>query len=309
MERNSWTKDEIEFIKNKYTIMSDLEISKYLKNHSEISVATKRKRLGLKRQKLKHSFDDVVNAFSKTDYKLLSKPEDFKDTATNSLKYICPHHRNKGIQTISLNHLEHGRGCYWCGRNITEAARRVGLSDESIAEDIRMCKKRNLKYVESVRIDGLIYIGFVCDKHKKVGIQYTRRGNMKRSEVEGCKYCLDKKKFKFSKGEKRIENYLKLHNINYVPQYSFNDCRDILTLPFDFYLIDKNIICEYDGQHHYMPVNFNGKSDEEAKEHFLYVQRHDKIKNEYCEKHNIKIIRIPYWDYKNIEKILDKEIA
>ena len=29
-----------------------------------------------------------------------------------------------------------------------------------------------------------------------------------------------------------------------------------------------------------------------------------KIKNEYCEKHNINILRIPYWEKQNIESII-----
>ena len=37
-------------------------------------------------------------------------------------------------------------------------------------------------------------------------------------------------------------------------------------------------------------------------------QRRDNIKNKYCEENNIKMIRIPYWDYKNIEEILTKQI-
>jgi len=34
-------------------------------------------------------------------------------------------------------------------------------------------------------------------------------------------------------------------------------------------------------------------------------QRYDEIKNNYCSNHNIEILRIPYWNYENIEKILD----
>ena len=27
--------------------------------------------------------------------------------------------------------------------------------------------------------------------------------------------------------------------------------------------------------------------------------KHDKIKNDYCQKYNIPLLRIPYWDIKN----------
>lgn len=32
------------------------------------------------------------------------------------------------------------------------------------------------------------------------------------------------------------------------------------------------------------------------------------VKNKFCKDNNIKLIRIPYWEYDNIEKILIKEL-
>ena len=86
--RRKWTDDEIKFIQENYLNMNDYELSLHMLNRSEASVACRRKKLGLLREKLKHSFNDVISEFSKTDYILLSTEEDFKDTATNSLKYI-----------------------------------------------------------------------------------------------------------------------------------------------------------------------------------------------------------------------------
>ena len=37
-------------------------------------------------------------------------------------------------------------------------------------------------------------------------------------------------------------------------------------------------------------------------------QKKDNIKTQYCLDHNIKLIRIPYWDFKNIENILKQEL-
>ena len=36
--------------------------------------------------------------------------------------------------------------------------------------------------------------------------------------------------------------------------------------------------------------------------------RNDNIKSQYCKDNNIKLIRIPYWEYDNINEILDKEL-
>ena len=41
---------------------------------------------------------------------------------------------------------------------------------------------------------------------------------------------------------------------------------------------------------------------------FVNQKMRDTIKAIYCKENNIKLIRIPYWEYDNIEKIICKEI-
>lgn len=101
-----------------------------------------------------------------------------------------------------------------------------------------------------------------------------------------------------SKGEKKIRNYLELNNVNFTPQYRFEKCKDKYTLPFDFYLIDYNIVIEYDGEGHYKDI-YGNLTDRQNK---------DNIKTNYCKENNIKLIRIPYWEFENIEKILNEKI-
>lgn len=49
----------------------------------------------------------------------------------------------------------------------------------------------------------------------------------------------------FSHGEICVQKYLDSNNINYITQQKFDDCRDKLPLPFDFYLPDYNVCIEY----------------------------------------------------------------
>lgn len=42
---------------------------------------------------------------------------------------------------------------------------------------------------------------------------------------------------------------------------------------------------------------------------FRILQKHDKIKNDYCLQNAIRLIRIPYTDYDNIDEILNDELA
>lgn len=111
----------------------------------------------------------------------------------------------------------------------------------------------------------------------------------------GCPKC------NLSKGENRIANYLQDKNIKFISQYTFDDCRDKIPLPFDFYLPKYNICIEYDGEQHFREV-----------EHFRYsldyIQNHDNTKNLYCKENNIRLIRIPYTDFDNIERLLDEFI-
>lgn len=109
-----------------------------------------------------------------------------------------------------------------------------------------------------------------------------------------CKIC------KNSRGENFIIEALYKYNIVYITQYTFDDCKYIHKLLFDFYLPDYNCCIEFDGEQHYEP-RF-------GEEEFIKTQTRDSIKTQYCKDNNIKLIRIPYWDIKNIEKILINEL-
>lgn len=112
---------------------------------------------------------------------------------------------------------------------------------------------------------------------------------------KGCKSCIKK-----SKGELKIASILSDKKIKYEKEYTYDNCRNINPLPFDFYLPEYNILIEYDGKQHFEAIDyFGGISGLE------YRQLNDKIKNEYCDSNNIKLIRIRYDE--NISKKL-KEI-
>ena len=114
----------------------------------------------------------------------------------------------------------------------------------------------------------------------------------------GCPTC------KESYGERQIRNYLEKHDIDFIAQHKFNDCKRTRPLPFDFYLSRFNIVIEYDGQQHFSEIEVFGGQDR-----FLYTKENDNIKTKYCEQNNIKLIRIPYWKVNDIHDILSQEIT
>ena len=101
--------------------------------------------------------------------------------------------------------------------------------------------------------------------------------------------------------EKRTIEFLKKHNINFDRQKDYPNCKNKIVLRFDFYLKDFDILLEIDGEGHYYPCCFNNCSKEKAIVGYKKTIKNDKIKTEYCNKNNIKLIRIPYWSFDNEE--------
>ena len=107
-----------------------------------------------------------------------------------------------------------------------------------------------------------------------------------------------------SAGEQRIHHHLFNRNIKFEREKTFNNCLNPNTnmhLRFDFYLPDYNCCIEYDGEQHFKESSMCGDSLEDR-------QIRDQIKTQYCKDNGIKLIRIPYTKYDNIETILDKEL-
>lgn len=104
-----------------------------------------------------------------------------------------------------------------------------------------------------------------------------------------------------SKGERMIYNFLSDNQISFYSEFTFSDCKNKKVLPFDFYLADYNILIEYDGILHYKDKFDNPKE-------FNRTKTNDKIKTKYCKDNNIYLLRIPYWDFNNIDQILTETL-
>jgi len=131
-------------------------------------------------------------------------------------------------------------------------------------------------------------IDIICKTH---GL-FTQIANTHTSSGCGCPIC------KYSKGEIFIQNYLNVRDIKFEPQFRFEKCKNKNTLPFDFYLPNYNLCIEYDGEFHYID-KFGGLEQQKI---------NDEIKNNFCIKENIKLIRIPYTEFNKIEIILNENL-
>lgn len=107
---------------------------------------------------------------------------------------------------------------------------------------------------------------------------------------------------KASYGEIKIQDILQDAGLNFTPEYSFPDLRGTSgkELRFDFAVFDDqgnlDFLIEYQGIQHYQPKSVFGGASGLRKQ-----QYYDMLKREYCTKHNIKLVIIPYWDEANID--------
>ena len=118
----------------------------------------------------------------------------------------------------------------------------------------------------------------------------------------GCPICASYFK---SKGEEKISNFLKINNIEFLTQYSFDKLVGLKggLLLYDFYIPKYNILIEYNGEQHYRPIDYFG-----GEEKFKVQQEHDRRKREYAENNGFQFIEIGYWDFNNIDEILNRII-
>jgi len=73
-------------------------------------------------------------------------------------------------------------------------------------------------------------------------------------------------------------------------------------LKFDFFLPKEGLLIEFDGPQHYGHLRI-GKYTLKKKQ-YKTLCLHDKIKDMYATRQNLRLVRIPYWDFGKIESLL-----
>jgi hypothetical protein len=191
-----------------------------------------------------------------------------------NIKIICPTHGE--FEQTPNNHLK-GSRCEKC----TFLNRRVG--NKCFIEKAKLIHGEIYDYSKIKYITSHVKITIICPKHGEF-IQ-TPHNHLK---GVGCPIC------KESKGENNIRLLLLENNIKFIPQHKFNECRNKLPLPFDFYLPDYNTCIEFNGIQHYKPIEFFG-----GEKYLIDVKLNDVIKKKYCDKNNINLIIIKYNEIPN----------
>lgn len=113
--------------------------------------------------------------------------------------------------------------------------------------------------------------------------------NLRRGHTQSCG-CERR-----SHGELAVEQILIDNNIPYQQEYPAFKFASGMSAKFDFY-IDNKYFIEYDGETHYLS-NLHGWHNPEQ---LAAQQERDMIKNQWCQEHNIPLIRIPYTHLDNL---------
>jgi very-short-patch-repair endonuclease len=203
---------------------------------------------------------------------------------TTKVKIICPSHGE--FLSTPTNHLN-GNGCTECTKYELRKNNKLKFIEKSNF-------KHNNKYDYSLveYISDKLKVKIICTSHG----YFEQQPNTHLNGV-GCPSC------KSSKGELRIWNYFIKNNIYFIKEHKFDECFYKKNLSFDFYLPEHNTCVEFDGKQHFKPINFFG-----GVKKFNNIKIRDAIKDKFCLDNNIKIIRIPYNKYTEIEKILKDEL-
>jgi very-short-patch-repair endonuclease len=201
-------------------------------------------------------------------------------TSYDKIKIICKEH---GIFNQKSNGHLNGKGCPFCNGG-------VKLTKNIFIKKSKQIHGNTYDYSLVDYINTKTKVKIICKEHGVfTQLPYQHLSN------NGCPIC------KESKGEKEIRNILNINNIIYKTQKRFENCKDKLPLPFDFYLPNYNLCIEYDGKQHFESINFFG-----GNKSFILQQKRDKIKNIYCKENNIKLLRIKYDE--NINEKLNKSL-
>lgn len=201
--------------------------------------------------------------------------------------------------------------CRFCGHiwRTTFNNRHQGHGCKVCNSPSAIMKKSHKTFVDEVyqRNDNINVDETYIDSRTKIWFSCKQCGHRWRKSPENMlKYCICPICNK-SKGEQAIYKVLYDNGLNFSTQYVFDDCRFKNPLPFDFCIFDDNnnvmLLIEYDGEQHFEPIEFFGGDDA-----FEITQRNDKIKNEYCIKNHIDLLRIPYFEFENIKTLIDNKI-
>lgn len=184
---------------------------------------------------------------------------------------ICKKHGE--FSQTPADHIR-GRGCKFCARE------KNGLNN-------RLTQSEFIQFSKDIHGDRFNYelvvykttqdeVCLVCEIHGKFFIKpcYHMKG-------AGCQKC------NRTIGESFITNKLEEMNLNFELQKTFDGCKNVNLLKFDFFIPEFNLCIEFDGKQHFKPVEWFG-----GEKQFELSKTRDTIKGKFCAENGINLLRV-----------------
>lgn len=202
----------------------------------------------------------------------------------------CPVHGD--FRQEAASHLK-GGGCPICARE-KEGARRIEKSKSTFEARARKVHSDLYSYdMSSFRGMGKT-MKMLCKEHG----EFLLKPSDHLALGLGCPACAER----LSKGARFIKAFLEEHGITFTLEQTFEGCQgNHRPLRFDFYIENRNVCIEFQGQQHFKPVKAWGGREQLAK-----VQEYDEIKRKFCEQQGIHLV---YFYYNDTPEHIKKALA
>lgn len=209
------------------------------------------------------------------------------------------YHNDNGGYLISCYNFYRNRRCPYCNSSASNKVHPKDSFGYLYPQRAKYWSKNNKKSPFEVAPKSGQKFKFYCEDCGKE-FKVTMHTFIQHNRSMKCQDCA------MSKGEQRIREWLVNNNIEFIPQKTFKYLIGIRNglLSYDFYLPQYNLLIEYQGEQHEQFVEGFHKS----KEGFKRQKEHDRRKKKYAKDNNIELLEIWYYDYENIEKILNNTL-
>ena len=240
---------------------------------------------------------EVDDCYGKGGYTILGK---YKTAMT---KVKVRHNKCGNVYLAKPADFIRGHGCPKCAYKVRSS--KIGFNQRTsfkkVCADINRLMGDDYEVMEPV--EG--YKGNrqkLTIKHLKCGNTFSARYCDIQRNLRQCSWCT---KTRVSFGEAIIYNYLVNNlgldvNKDFYYGYTGFNLYDEHRLHFDFYIPKLRLAIEYDGVHHYRPINYFG-----GIKNYNMVVKHDKLKDLFCKDNNIRLLRLSYLDNSK-DKIINK---
>lgn len=165
--------------------------------------------------------------------------------------------------------------------------------------------KTHNEFIDSIKTNDIIILGEYKGSHEKIKTKCKKCGHIWNPSATslvsgfGCPKCNN------SKGEQKISEILCKNNIEFETQKKYDDLLGVggRKLSYDFYIPNKNILIEYQGNFH------DGSATIQTEEGYKIQIEHDCRKREYALKNDINLLEIWYYNYDKIDEIIEREVC